>query len=182
MRHGRPDFTGAPKITAHEMEAWIRNYDASNIGRDQPPDAVRLQTSKVLLVLSSPLPRALSSVERLGLKPDRVDDVFSEAELPVFLVPVIKLSPFSWAILYRLLWLCGLSKKAESLAMAKIRARRAADILIKHACDHMHPVLLMGHGVMNQLIASELKSLGWKRRTRAGKGYWGVAVFNVDSL
>ena len=179
MRHGKPGFAGAQKVAAHEMAGWIDQYDLSGIGDDQPPEASRELARSVLMVFSSPLPRAISSARNLNLEPEIIDRVFREAELPVYLIPVVKLSPFSWVILFRLMWLCGMSKKTESFKMAKSRARRAAGILLKNAREHNGPVLMMGHGIMNRLIAKELTSLGWKERTRAGKGYWGAGVFEL---
>lgn len=177
MRHGKPSFTGARKVTTHEMACWIQQYDLSCIGSDQPPEASRVQVHRALMVFSSPLPRAISSARNLNVEPEIIDNVFREAELPVYLIPVVKLSPFSWAILFRLMWLCGMSQKAESLAMAKRRARQATGMLVEHARENTGPVLLIGHGIMNRLIANELISLGWKKRTRAGKGYWGASVY-----
>jgi len=45
------------------------------------------------LIVSSPLPRAISSLETLGVKPDLILNELSEAPLPIFNVPAIKLSP-----------------------------------------------------------------------------------------
>ncbi|MCG8708054.1 histidine phosphatase family protein [Brenneria sp. 4F2] len=180
MRHGKPGFTDAQKVAAHEMPAWIEHYDLSDISDNQPPEACRLMARKARMVASSHLPRAISSGAVLNLNPQLVDDIFREAELPIYLIPILRLSPFSWIILFRLIWLCGMSKEAESLSMAKRRARRAADILISHAREHDGPILLMGHGIINRLIAKELTSLGWKKRTRAGKGYWSTGVFQLS--
>ncbi|KFK94656.1 MULTISPECIES: hypothetical protein [unclassified Serratia (in: enterobacteria)] len=180
MRHGKPAFTDAQKVTAHEMPTWIEHYDLSDISDNQPPEACRVMARKARLAASSHLPRAISSGAALNLEPQIVDDIFREAELPIYFIPVLRLSPFSWIILLRLIWLCGMSKEAESLSMAKRRARRAADILINYAKEHDGPILLMGHGIMNRLIAKELTSLGWKERTRAGKGYWSAGVFQLS--
>ena len=179
MRHGKPAFTGAEKVAAHEMASWIEHYDLSGIGNDRPPAASQVLARKAQMTVSSPLPRALSSAATLNLTPEIVDDLFREAELPVWLIPMMKLSPFSWAFFFRLLWLCGLSQEAESLAMAKRRARQAADILVHHARERSGPVLMLGHGIMNRLIAKELAAQGWTARVRAGKGYWGASVFQL---
>lgn len=179
IRHGRPGFTDARKIAAHEMFRWIKHYDLAEISSDRPPEACRILARKAQIAISSPLPRAISSATALNLTPEIVDDVFREAELPIFLIPAIKLSPFSWIVFFRLIWLCGMSKETESFFMAKKRARQAADILINHARENDGPVLMMGHGIMNRLIAKELTSLGWKEQTRAGKGYWGAGVFQL---
>jgi broad specificity phosphatase PhoE len=177
MRHGNPSFSGGRKVAAHEMSRWIQQYDLSCIGDDQPPEASRVLAHRALMVFSSTLPRAISSAHNLNLKPEIIDKIFREAELPVYLIPAVKLSPFCWVIVFRLMWLCGMSKKAESLAMAKRRARQATGMLVEHARENTGPVLLIGHGIMNRLIAKELISLGWKKRTGAGKGYWEAGVY-----
>ncbi|MGL5453854.1 MAG: phosphoglycerate mutase [Citrobacter telavivensis] len=41
------------------------------------------------------------------------------------------------------------------------------------------PVLLMGHGVMNRLIAKELVSMGWKEYRRQGNGYWNAVIYSL---
>lgn len=63
--------------------------------------------------------------------------------------------------------------------MAKKRAAQAAGILIKRARETNGPVLLMGHGVMNRLIAKELMSQGWEVHSRPGQGYWNAAVYRL---
>lgn len=179
MRHGKPAFTDTKKVAAHEIPAWIERYDLSDI-RDNPPEACRVIAHRARMTASSHHPRAITSGTALNLEPEIVDNVFREAELPVYIIPVLRLSPFSWIIFFRLIWFCGMSKEAESLSAAKKRARRAADILINHAKEHDGPVLLIGHGIMNRLIAKELTSLGWKEHTRAGKGYWSAGVFQLS--
>ncbi|WP_227521310.1 histidine phosphatase family protein [Raoultella sp. T31] len=180
MRHGKPGFTDTKKVAAHEMSEWIEHYDLSDISDNQPPEACRVIARRARMTASSHLPRAISSGTTLNLEPKIVDDIFREAELPIYRIPVLRLSPFSWIVFFRLIWLCGMSKEAESLSMAKKRARRAADILINNAKEHDGPILLMGHGIMNRLIAKELTSLGWKEHTRAGKGYWSAGVFQLS--
>jgi broad specificity phosphatase PhoE len=34
------------------------------------------------------------------------------------------------------------------------------------------PVLLVGHGIMNRLIARELRHAGWTSANRQRSGYW----------
>lgn len=77
------------------------------------------------------------------------------------------------------MWLCGLSRNAERPAAAKQRAVQAANILVTFAKVTNGPVLLMGHGVMNRLIARELMSLGWKERRRQGNGYWSAGIYRL---
>lgn len=177
MRHGKPALTGAKKISVSAMTEWIKQYDLSDTGDDKPTESCRQRVNRPLKIFSSPLPRALSSVAALKLVPEITDELFREAELPVFHVPMLRLSPFQWAALFRVLWLCGLSPKTESLAMAKLRARQAAKLLMQSAAEHNQSVLLAGHGIINRLIARELISQGWTESSRPAKGYWGVGIF-----
>ena len=179
MRHGKPQYAGAPKVSCREMPEWIDNYNLSSTGRDMPPEISKVLIYRALTFISSPLPRALSSLKTLGCEPGFIDDVFREAELPVFRIPGLRLSPFHWAALFRVLWLCGLSGEVECVRMAKSRAVKAAELLVTAAKGSDGPVLLMGPGIMNQFIAKELIALGWKEQTRPGKGYWGAGVYSV---
>ncbi|MBK0031276.1 histidine phosphatase family protein [Erwinia sp. S43] len=179
MRHGKPTFVGAAKVTSREMADWVKQYDISDTGGDIPPQSAIALIEKEPVAISSPLPRAISSLQTLGCEPVLVDEVFKEAELPLYLVPGVRLSPFHWAVVYRLLWLCGLSRQVESLKMAKARAARAAVMLVELARESQRPVLLMGHGIINRLIARELKSLCWQEESQPGKGYWGAGVYSV---
>ena len=181
MRHGKPALSDTKKISASTMTDWIKQYDLSDIGDDLPSQAILAQVNRPLKIFSSSLPRAISSARALKLAPEVTDELFREAELPVFPVPLLKLSPFQWAVIFRALWLCGWPSQAESLAMAKLRARRSAELLVNTATQHQQSVLLTGHGIINRLIASELKSQGWEESFRSGKGHWGARVFELPA-
>ncbi|WP_294907356.1 phosphoglycerate mutase family protein [Tatumella sp. UBA2305] len=177
MRHGKPAFTSAKKISSSAMAEWIKQYDLSDTGDDKPPESCLELVNRPLKTLSSPLPRAVSSASKLKRLPEMTCELFREAELPVLSVPLLKLSPSHWAVIFRVLWLCGLSPNSESLSMAKARAKQAAQLLIDTSTEHNQSVLLAGHGIINRLIARELISQGWTESSRGGKGYWGAAVF-----
>lgn len=179
MRHGEPHYRGAPRVSCREMIEWIDSYNLSSTGSDRPPERAQIQAYRALTFLSSPLPRALSSLKTLGCEPGVIDEVFREAELLVFRIPGLRLSPFYWAALFRVLWLCGLSGEAECVSVAKKRAVKAAEILVNVAKDSDGPVLLMGHGMINRLIAKELIASGWKEQTSPGTGYWGAGVYSL---
>ncbi len=165
MRHGEPEYRGAGKVSYREMAGWIDNYNRSSTGSDRPSEMAQILAYRALTFLSSPLPRALSSLKTLGCEPGLIDEVFREAELPVFRIPGLRLSPFYWAALFRVLWLCGLSGEAERVSAVKKRATKAAEILVNVAKDSDGPVLLMGHGMINRFIAKELIASGWKEQT-----------------
>lgn len=179
MRHGKPAYAGSARVTSLEMAEWISEYDLSDTGSDVPPQSSKALASSALHIISSPLPRALSSLRALGREPDLIDQVFREADLPIIRMPALRLSPLFWAAFFRVMWLCGISRNAESLGIAKQRAARAADILIAVAKESNGPVLLIGHGVMNRLIAKELISSGWRECRRQGSGYWNAGIYSL---
>ena len=179
MRHGKPVFTGCSKVSSLEMAEWISRYDLSDTGSDLPPGSSKTLALSASRILSSPLPRALSSLNALGRKADLIDDVFREAGLPVFHLPALRLPPGYWAALFRVLWLCGISRNAEPRGIAQQRAAQAAKILVTSVKASNGPVLLMGHGMMNNLIARELVSLGWKACRRQGNGYWTASIYRL---
>jgi hypothetical protein len=88
MRHGEPQHRGEPKVSCREMAEWIESYNRSSTGSDRPSEMAQILAYRALTFLSSPLPRALSSLKTLGCEPGLIDEVFREAELPVFRIPV----------------------------------------------------------------------------------------------
>lgn len=87
-----------------------------------------------------------------------------------------KLNFLCWAMIFRLCWLFGFAKNGEPIHEAKERARLGANYLSALANQH-ESVFLLGHGIMNRLIAKQLKSQGWKQTESTGESYWSYSVF-----
>lgn len=179
VRHGKPDLKKSGRVNATGMREWVSAYDASRIS-GSPASAAKAACQKSNFIVSSPLPRAVSSLHTLGVKPDFILNELSEAPLPLFNVPAIKLPPSLWLVLFRLLWLAGASSKSESCADAQQRAKRVADHLTALAHEH-EQVFSMGHGIMNKLIAKELERAGWKKVTDRESGYWGTVRYRYKT-
>ncbi|ELQ5997169.1 histidine phosphatase family protein [Cronobacter dublinensis] len=177
MRHGRPLLSQTGALKASDMRGWIADYDRADIGSDAPPAASRELAEHASVVISSDLPRALSSLAALGREPAQTDALYREAYLPVFRLGGLRMSPFTWAAIFRGLWLCGIAGEAEPLREAKRRAMDAADSLIRLSSTADDTVLLMGHGIMNRLIAGALRAKGWRETVKPGKGYWSAGVY-----
>lgn len=174
MRHGQPALAASQKVSALDMEGWINGYNRAGI-TDQPAPAASLQLAvTATVIVSSTAPRALDSLQALGLEPSHVDALFCEAELPHGQWKRPRLSPFTWAFILRVLWLCGYSRNGETVSAARRRASLAAQRLLSLASEG--PVLLLGHGFMNRMIAKELMVKGWTRRSRNGSRYWSTIV------
>ncbi|MDX7857563.1 MULTISPECIES: hypothetical protein [Aeromonas] len=180
MRHGQPKLAGTDKMSALEMKDWIEQYDSSDITKYPVPDASRQLAATAKVIVSSNLPRALTSVQALGLKPALIDGLFCEAQLPYGHWILPRLSPFAWAFILRILWLWGYSHRVESVGTAKMRASTTAQRLQSLASEG--PVLLLGHGFMNRMIARQLEADGWTRQTGNGSQYWSATVYQNDSI
>lgn len=172
MRHGQPSLTHVDKVSAFEMKRWIEEYEKSEIVEQSAPEASAEMAKTASVIVSSNAPRALTSLRALRLQPKLVDDLFREAELPYGSWRRPRLSPFTWVLIFRILWLCGFSEKVEPNRNAKVRAGAAAQQL--QSLANQGTVLLVGHGFMNRMIAKQLKAAGWTRQHSTGSRYWGA--------
>jgi len=164
-------------IAPFEMEQWIESYNRSVVQTDGIPFAgLELIKSSSLIVSSAEL-RALSSVQAMGYSPSIIDAVFCEAQLPLAFWRFPRLPSLVWAAFFRLTWFLGYSRGSESFHDAKIRARAGAHRLINLA--EKGSVLLMGHGIMNRLIAKELITLGWSGPKRQYGKYWSASIYRL---
>ncbi len=177
MRHGKPVFEQFCSIAPREMEQWVERYDRSKVEPHGVPKASKQFARSAINIVTSSLPRALSSVKVLGRSPSLIDPVFCEAPLPFAHLSFPRLSPFTWAAIFRVLWLFGYSSGSESLHVAQARAMKAAHKLIN--LTDKGPVLLMGHGVMNRLIGKQLVHLGWAGSRGHDSKYWSAIVYKI---
>lgn len=158
------------------MGDWIDSYNLSQVNPESmPPHNVRVANSALTIVTSTSL-RAVSSVEALGQKPLLKQRLYCEAELPYAHWGFLRLPPSFWAGLFRLFWFLGYSNNSETLGAARARAKTAASHLVYLAAAG--PVLLVGHGILNRLIAKELLLMGWSGPSSPSSAYWGCSVYH----
>ncbi|MEZ3500267.1 histidine phosphatase family protein [Pantoea sp. KPR_PJ] len=175
MRHGKPEHRMAGRLNAQALADWCEAYDMALVC-DTPPERSITIARQASVVVCSPLPRARSSLARLGLHPVEVDALFSEVSLPLVTSPRLELPTLLWLTALRMLWLCGYAGESESLLCARKRAARAADKLI--ALSEQGTVLLLGHGLMNKMIARELRKRGWQAEKHASSRHWSSAIYH----
>jgi len=175
MRHGKPDHVSDGRLSALAMADWCETYDMSLV-QDMPPERCRQVAATADYVVASPLPRAQSSLEKLGLQAAAVDPVFSEVSLPLMRLGYPNLPPAFWLFMLRILWLGGYAGSVESYRQAQQRAQLAADRLIE--LSKQGNVLLAGHGIMNKLIARQLRKQGWLAEKHASSRYWSTAIYH----
>ncbi|WP_072033810.1 hypothetical protein [Dickeya chrysanthemi] len=176
IRHGKPDINITRKLSSHEMRLWIENYDKSEVSENPPPYFFTNNIISKNFVITSSSPRALTSLKMMGINPDVIDSVYCEAQLPSFNILALKLSPMTYAFLFRILWFVGFYKNVESYCSAKHRSKFVAKKLISFA-QKESSISLMGHGIMNRMIGYQLEREGFKKTKKLGKNYWELTVY-----
>ncbi|WP_426055596.1 hypothetical protein [Janthinobacterium sp. PSPC2-1] len=177
MRHGEPSLAKGGWIAPKQMGAWIDRYNQSLIKDNGIPAECAMAALSASTIVASTAPRACSSARALGDLPFMQEAIFTEAGLPFALWRAPWLPPAAWAAIFRLLWLFGYARGADSLTLSRRRARAAAERLVALAAKG--PVLLVGHGIMNRLIGKELQALGWLASNRQGSRYWSMGVYEL---
>lgn len=175
MRHGRPLIEAPGLVSPAGLQRWIEAYDRAAVEQDNVPPAVQLLARSAGIIISSSATRALSSLQALGIEPAIVDAAFGEARLPSGRWPLPLLPAPAWALWFRTRWLLGLHGGVEPFHACRQRAAGAKSRLI--ALAERGNVLLMGHGLMNRLIARQLQADGWHGEPAGPRGYWRCAVF-----
>ena len=181
MRHGKPTFDLEDlkplTFSANSLKEIVEKYETSSLDLSCLPNIDSMTVSKQCSVLlSSDLPRAIESCQLL--KPEEkiiCDACFRESALPYLNWNFPKLTFFTWAIIFRLLWLFGFSLNGESIKAARFRAKQGANQL-EHYAKSEGSVLLLGHGIMNRLLVRELISRKWTVTKKTGEKYWSFTV------
>ncbi len=177
-RHGKPAWDFRTPIPGHAFGDWRRGEDNAPLDTSQRPGAEleRLIRSASCLV-ASPLRRSLDSARILapGAAP-LIDARFREAELPGAIRSGLRLRPEAWAWLARAAWFCGWADGVESFGAARKRAASGAALLIERAASS-GAVVLVGHGLMNVLIAWQLRAAGWKGPRLPSRRHWAFGIY-----
>jgi len=183
LRHGKPAMPSLHKITAFQFNNWVKGYNAAGLSPTSIATHDAFQAAvKSKVIVCSELLRSQESANALNKDKILLEHaIFNEADLPIADWNLFKLSPKHWAIVFRILWLMGYSKKAESFSATKIRAKRATDKLIS-ICQEQGGVLLVGHGVFNKLLTNELKKRGWTKNSTNSSEYshWGTVSLKYN--
>jgi len=176
LRHGKPSVDLSGSARANELGIIAKAYEGCGIV-DQPPPATLAALQHHTIVICSDLPRSVESALALGFSEiHSAQALFREAALPYFTSGSIALPLSVWLTILRVFWLAGFTKNGEAYVDARLRARIAAAELISLAEQHDN-VLLVGHGVINYLIAKQLLANGWLGPAKLNKQYWAFDVF-----
>ncbi len=177
-RHGRPGWDFRTPICGYALGDWRRGEDDAPLDSTNRPGEALVQLAReAACICTSPLRRSRESAELLATTAAMVVDAdFREAELPCAFRSGLRLPPDVWAFLARSAWFCGWSAGAEGFQKARGRAAKAAALLRARA-ERDGVVLLMGHGLMNILIARHLRGVGWRGPRLPSQKHWGFAIY-----
>ena len=149
-------------------------YDAAAIAQEHPPPPALVSLARSAdLIVSSDLPRAVSSAELLaGARSVEVNPLFREAsletpELPLPSLGGVRLPLRGWALVFGVRWFRasrrGLPPPGVDAAVLA-RAEAAAAWLVDAAADRGF-VLVVTHTTFRTLLAAELARRGWRPHT-----------------
>jgi broad specificity phosphatase PhoE len=179
-RHGRLRWDSRTRIQGRAFGEWLRGEnDAPIDATHQPSRELQRLVSTADRIVASPLRRSLESARLLApaIAP-LVDACFREAELPSAIHSRLRLRPDTWAWLARVAWFLGWSAGVESFAAARGRAARAAETLVAQATAR-GTVVLVGHGLMNVLIAAQLRHAGWHGPLWPSRRHWAFSAYEA---
>ena len=177
-RHGRPAWDYRTPIPGRAYAQWRRGEDQAPLDPASRPSAELEQLVRAAsCVITSTLRRSLESAAVLAPSRALVSDaLFREAVVPTEFRSGMRLRPRVWGILSRSAWLCGWSEGAESFGVARERAARAAQLLTTRAATE-DAIAVVGHGMLNILIARELRARGWRGPRIPSRRHWSFGVF-----
>jgi broad specificity phosphatase PhoE len=180
MRHGHSALAFPNHwITPGQFRDWIEVYNRTGIAQDSVPadNVVTLMRDDPIAVCSD-FPRSIESAARLDSQREpRISPVYREVGRPLQGDWKIRLPLEMWDRLSVLCWKLDLIAVDESVRAARARARAAALELVGLA-EESSPVLLVGHGMINAMIARELCREGWTGPRQANDDYWGTVSFD----
>lgn len=161
VRHGRPDHGAARWSTPVGMKTWVERYNSADVvASERPQNLVELAGSVGIVVCSS-VQRCIESRAYLGCDCCELPDpLFAEAHLPYPEWGLPLLPSRFWRLVFRSAWFLGFASHTEHIRESRRRASAAAERLIELA-EANESVLLMGHKIMNALIARQLRQRGW---------------------
>jgi len=178
VRHGRVMALPRARIPASGFRAFVECYSTAGVDSQySPPRTLCDLAENAEVITSSDLPRAMESAQLLAPGRETITDaLFREAGSPVTLRAPFRLRPTTWAFWARVLWFAGWKEDCESFTEARLRSRLAAARLGELASVH-GTVVVVAHGIINSLVARELRREGWRGPRIAAWRHWGATEY-----
>jgi broad specificity phosphatase PhoE len=178
VRHGQPHIALSPTTGHQGFADYIGAYEAAGLDpASLPPRELQELARELGAIFASDRARAHQSARLLAAeKPFVLDPLFAEAPLASPPIPLLKMSVPGWAVVSRLLWHAGFAPGIENVPAVRLRARKAADILIARA-QAVGSVALVAHGYFNFMLGRELKRRGFARQGSHRARYWNTVIY-----
>jgi len=164
IRHAKPDLEKKFLCSSVQAQNYIINYNKVPI-KDFDSALVRINLHKSHQIYCSSLPRSQETALKLFGDSYCIisDSVFREFELKIINVTSLVNLPLDlWKGLSRVSWFMGFNHEGiESYKKAKKRAALAVKNL-ENLANQEETAILVGHGMINAVIAKELKKRGWR--------------------
>ncbi|SIT93761.1 Broad specificity phosphatase PhoE [Pontibacter indicus] len=181
IRHARPVVPKKGYFNKAAASNYINDYDAAEV-EQFVLEHEAIPYREVRQVYCSTLVRSqLTARQIFGEEVELVvRHEFREFERRIFSLPLLRLPIRLWLLSARMLWMMGLNNRGiETFRQAKQRAREAASFLAEQA-EQKPPVILVGHGLLNNFIRWYLQDLGWKTAIHEGSGFLSVTMLEMD--
>ena len=178
VRHGQPAIALRPRTSHAGFAGYIDAYEDAGLDpASLPPDALRDLMKELNAVFTSGRPRSHQSAAALAPHAELIaDPLFAEAPLASPAVPLLRMRVPKWAVVSRILWHAGFHPGIENPRKARIRAARAADILVARAKESGTAVLV-AHGYFNWMIGRVLLRRGFTRTGSHQARYWNDVIY-----
>lgn len=173
IRHAKTDYSLQGLLTAKEAQYYLNQFNKAGILiRKNDKQTVAYLKSLITsdyLIFVSQLTRS-DKTANLFIKSDLYTQnaIFNEFGLNILQIPFIKLPFQVWMLISRIAWFLGCDLATENYREALNRANLAAQFLIAQARKTNKPVILFGHGLINQKIGQELIKNGWRLKNSYG--------------
>jgi broad specificity phosphatase PhoE len=177
IRHAPVRFSAGRWIWPSDVRNAVYDYNQAPINPAEMPHELLGIVESASVVLASSLARSVHTAELLACgRQVASDSIYDEAELPTprGRAPILPVS--IWFIVLRLLWLLGWAGGTEPREKAELRARIAAERLVRTS-QSGGVVVLVGHGIFMALMARALEDMGWCRLDSIPKRPWSACCF-----
>jgi broad specificity phosphatase PhoE len=180
VRHGRPAISTDRRTSHRGFRDYIDAYEAAGLDPTSvPPEELQDLMKELTAVYTSGRPRSLDSARALAPHAELIaDPLFEEAPLASPRIPLVKLGVPAWAVMSRILWHAGYHPEIENYRRAKVRAKRAADILTIKAQENGTAVLV-AHGYFNAMIGRELARRGFRKTGYHRVRFWNAVTYEL---
>jgi hypothetical protein len=174
IRHAKVDISN-PWIYSAQLKDYLEVYNNSPILKEPISKKLQKFVKNADTLATSELLRAKETLKLFNKEPDFTSPLFNESPLPYVKFKLFKLPAKVWTVIYRVAWLFGFSKNANSIKQERLIAKKAALTLISKKQN----IVLVGHGIKNYLIAKELKRFDYFLVKKSGNENFGYYIFKI---